>query len=440
MPFSSATLAIILAIIIIALFISELVTPGVAGCIAALSMSMLLPEVELSNVYSGFGGNTITMCAGMCVVSDALFYTGVGPKIGAKISSTPLVKSERVFCAAVAAICTLQSAFMSNNGTCAMWMALIATIATGSNGRIRSKMAIFPAATGCIVGGGSTLVGSTAQAVGNGLLQQMPGFEQGMGVFDMTTIAWPACIVVVIYWLTIGYDLMVKVMKPDSPDFDVGNAYATPPAPADLSTIPAWKGTVSVAVLFGSIVCFVLSGFSPFNQYMNIGTIPVLAATILFTLRIVPVQKTLAGLPWDTIITIGTISVIGTGLTETGAGDLIAGTILGFVGSDVSPSILLIIFILLGGFLTLFLQNAGTIAMLVPIATPLAIGLGVSPLPFVVALCVSCNMAVATPLGTAVNCQILPVGYKFKDFVLIGGPCWLVIMVALCITSTIVYF
>lgn len=44
MPFSSATLAIILAVVIIALFISGIVTPGVAGCIAALSMSMLLPE------------------------------------------------------------------------------------------------------------------------------------------------------------------------------------------------------------------------------------------------------------------------------------------------------------------------------------------------------------------------------------------------------------
>ena len=101
---------------------------------------------------------------------------------------------------------------------------------------------------------------------------------------------------------------------------------------------------------------------------------------------------------------------------------------------------LLIVFMLLGGFLTLFLQNAGTIAMLVPIAAPLATNMGVSPAPFVIALCVSCNMAIATPLGTAVNTQILPVGYKFKDFVLIGGPCWVLIMITLCITSSLIYF
>ncbi len=438
---SSSTLAIIITVIIVALFISGKVTPGVAGCIAALSMAMLLPEVKISNVYSGFGGNTITLCAGMCVVSEALFYTGVGPKMGAKISSTPLVKSERIFCAAVSAICTIQSAFMSNNGTCAMWMALIATIAAGSNGKIRSKMVIFPAAPGCIIGGGSTLVGSTSQAVANGLLQAIPGFEAGMNVFDMTKIAWPCAIISVIFWLTVGYDLELKVLKPGSPNFDKGNAFATPPETNyNKADMPAWKGNVAVAVLIGSIICFMLSGFEPYKNYMNIGTIPVLAATILFALRIVPTHETLAKLPWDTIITIGTISILGTGLTETGAGAIIADTLLGILGENVSPTVLLIAFILIGGLLTLFLQNAGTVSMLIPIAAPLATAMGVSPLPFVVALAVSTNMAIATPMGTAVNVQILPVGYKFSDYLKIGGPLWIVLMITLCIMSKIVYF
>jgi len=438
---ASSTLAMIITVLVIALFISNKVSPGVAGCIAALAMGMLLPEVKLSSVYAGFGGNTITLCAGMCVVSEALFYTGVGPKIGAKISNTPLVKSERIFCAAVAAICTLQSAFMSNNGTCAMWMALIATIATGSNGKIRSKMAIFPAATGCIIGGGSTLVGSTAQAVANGMLQSFPGFESGMQVFDMTALAWPACIVQIIYWLTIGYDIELKVLKPESPDFDKDNAFAVPPeGNKDAENMPAWKGNMAVAVLIGSIICFILSGFMPFKRVMNIGTIPILAATILFALNVLPTKSTLAKLPWDTIITIGTISILGTGLTNTGAGKIIADTILNIVGRDVSPSTMLIVFILLGGFLTLFLQNAGTVSMLIPIAAPIAMAMGVSILPFVIALSVSCNFAIATPLGTAVNVQILPAGYKFGDFVKLGGPCWILVMIALCITSKIIYF
>ena len=44
-------------------------------------------------------------------------------------------------------------------------------------------------------------------------------------------------------------------------------------------------------------------------------------------------------------------------------------------------------------------------------------------------------MAIATPIGTPVNMQILPAGYKFSDYVKIGGPLWLIFMIAVCLTA-----
>ena len=70
------------------------------------------------------------------------------------------------------------SAFMSNNGTVAIWMPLIAVVAAGSNGRIRSKMVIFPAGTAAVIGGGTcTLVGSTSQLAANAVLQGYDGYK-----------------------------------------------------------------------------------------------------------------------------------------------------------------------------------------------------------------------------------------------------------------------
>ena len=60
-------------------------------------MGILIPEMSLSDIYSGFGGSSIIMVAGMCIVGDALFQTGVAQKIGAKIAQTPLINNERVF-------------------------------------------------------------------------------------------------------------------------------------------------------------------------------------------------------------------------------------------------------------------------------------------------------------------------------------------------------
>ena len=87
------------------------------------------------------------------------------------------------------------SAFMSNNGTVAIWMPIIAIVAANSCGKIRSKMVIFPAGTAAIIGGACSLIGSTSQLAANSVLQGYAGYEEGMGMFDMTKIMFPAAVV-----------------------------------------------------------------------------------------------------------------------------------------------------------------------------------------------------------------------------------------------------
>lgn len=433
--FSSSTIAIVLAIIVIGLFMFSKLSPGTIGLIAALSMTILIPEVTLKSAYSGFGTSTITLVAGMCLVSDALFETGIGQRIGASLAKLPFAKNERIFVIFVSAVCTIQSAFMSNSGTIAMWMALIATIAAGSGGKIRSKICIFPAATGAIIGGAQTLIGVSNNAAANGIIQEIPGCEAGMSLFDMTKYAWPLAVVQILYWATIGYPILIKVLKPEAPDFDKGNAYAIAPAPVDaMKDVPAWKGYFAAAVLLGTVVAFILSGFAPFNQYLEAGNIPLIASTLLLAFKIMPAKESLRKLPWDTIVLVGTINIIATALTNTGAGELLASALMNILGENASPMVYMIAFVVVGGLLTTFLQNAGTFAFLAPIAIPIAQALGASPFVFCVVLAVTTNMAICTPLGTAVNQLILPAGYKFSDYVKIGGPCWILMLITLCIT------
>lgn len=49
-------------------------------------------------------------------------------------------------------------------------------------------------------------------------------------------------------------------------------------------------------------------------------------------------------------------------------------------------------------------------------------------------------MAIATPIGTPVNMQILPAGYKFSDYIKIGGPLWLLFMIVVCLTAPSLLF
>ena len=83
------------------------------------------------------------------------------------------------------------------------------------------------------------------------------------------------------------------------------------------------------------------------------------------------------------------------------------------------------------------MQNSGVAARITPWSPPPAMSLGISPLPWVIVVAVGTNLAIATPIGTAVNMQILPAGYTFKDFALLGGPLWLIMTIVVTVCSVL---
>lgn len=437
-------IAIIITIITIILFIFNRLPMSVISMFGALAMGILIPNMELSAVYSGFSSPGWIMVVGMLVVSDALFETGVAERIGKKIGNSFLAKTERRFIVTVAIIVTVMSAFMSNNGTVAIWMPIIAAVAAGSRGHIRSKMVIFVAGTAAVIGGGSTLIGSTSQLTTNAILQGYDGYEAGMAMFDMTKVMLPAAIVQIIYWATIGYPILKWALKPESPDFDQGNAYATASQDAlkdKYTDVPKWKGNVALYTMLLTIVLFSVSSFEPFNNYLNIGIIGMIGATIILGLKVVPVKKAFANLPWDILITIGAITGLGTGLDASGGGELIANSVISlFGGKNASVAVLTVVIIVLTVVLTNIMQNNATAAMMTPIAISIALSIGISPLPWVIVIAAGTNLAIATSYGTAVNMQILPAGYKFMDFVKIGGPLLILLTITLSISTLLIFF
>ena len=419
----SSIISIIIVLITMGLFVWNRLPISVVAILGSVAMAMFIPEMELSAVYSGFSATGWPMVVGMCVVSAALFETGIARKIGEKIGNSFLAKTERRFIVTVSAVCSLMSAFMSNNGTVAIWMPIIAIVAANSCGKIRSKMVIFPAGTAAVIGGACSLIGSTSQLAANSVLQGYAGYEEGMGMFDMTKIMFPAAVVQIIFWGTIGYKLLDKVLKPNSPDFDKGNMYSV----AEIhklekeqeSDAPAWKGYVALGTMILCIVLFVLSGFQPFKSYFNIGTIGLIGAAMV----------------------LGTISGIGTGLDVSGGGALIANAVLNlFGGKNASVVLLTVVIAVLTSVLTNIMSNNATAAMLTPICIAIALSLGISPIPWVIVIGACSNLAIATSFGTAVNMQILPAGYKFSDFVKIGGPLLIILIAVVSICSVAFLF
>ena len=114
-----------------------------------------------------------------------------------------------------------------------------------------------------------------------------------------------------------------------------------------------------------------------------------------------------------------------------------------------SPERLLGVFFLMASILTGFMSNAATAVLLAPLAitaaSALSVKLGqpVDPRPFLVALTLAASAAFWTPIGYQTNLLVYgPGGYRFSDFVKIGGPLTLIywIMATLMIPRFFPFF
>lgn len=110
-------------------------------------------------------------------------------------------------------------------------------------------------------------------------------------------------------------------------------------------------------------------------------------------------------------------------LETTRAGSLIADTIVGALGENPNPIILLLVIFIVGCTLTNFMSNTATTALMVPIAVSLAQSLGADPRSMVIATVISCSCAYATPIDMPANTMVVGLGgYKFNDYVKSGLP------------------
>jgi di/tricarboxylate transporter len=80
--------------------------------------------------------------------------------------------------------------------------------------------------------------------------------------------------------------------------------------------------------------------------------------------------------------------------------------------------------------LTEVITNNAAAALAFPIAISAATHVNADPMPFVVAVAVGASAAFSTPFGYQTNMIVYgPGGYRFRDFVKVGLPLNIIIMI-----------
>ena len=111
-----------------------------------------------------------------------------------------------------------------------------------------------------------------------------------------------------------------------------------------------------------------------------------------------------------------------TAFEKTGVTEIISSTLINNLG-DLGPYALLAGVYCCTSLLTMVVSNTATAVLFAPIAMKAAVGMEVSPYPFLFAVAVAAGMCFASPFSTPPNALVMSAGrYSFMDYIKVGLP------------------
>ena len=165
-----------------------------------------------------------------------------------------------------------------------------------------------------------------------------------------------------------------------------------------------------------------------------------IGAIILVLTGVISEKDALKSIDLKVVLLFGGSLALAKALDTTGAGVLVADKIVGLLGANPNPLILLLVIFIVTCVLTNFMSNTATTALMVPIAVSLANSLGADPRAVVIATVIAGSCAYATPIGMPANTMVVGLGgYKFNDYAKSGLPLILVSFVVCMVLLPILF-
>ncbi len=163
-------------------------------------------------------------------------------------------------------------------------------------------------------------------------------------------------------------------------------------------------------MIFGSALLVSALGLLPVQIAFS-------AAVVLMILTsIISLRETYESVEWPIIILLGAMIPVGQALEISGGAALIAGSIVS-AGSTFPPVLTLLLLLVITMFLSDLVNNAASAVLMAPIAIGIALDMGASIDPFLMAVAIGASCAFLTPIGHQSNTLVMgPGGYRFTDY------------------------
>ncbi|SVC61428.1 uncharacterized protein METZ01_LOCUS314282, partial [marine metagenome] len=189
------------------------------------------------------------------------------------------------------------------------------------------------------------------------------------------------------------------------------------------SELPSYNHARRASLIFIAVVGIAATGILP------IVATAVAGAALMVLSGSLNVRQAARAIDRQIILVGGAALALNAALSATGGGGYIAGGLIDAL-DGASATVMLSGFFLLVAIFTNLLSNNACAVLFTPIGINIALGLGIDPVIFVVAVILAANCSFASPIGYVTNLLVMTPGrYRFSDFVRAGSPLVLLLWV-----------
>ena len=383
------TITLLFLLFAIVMFVLEKIPLGVTSMIVCIGL-VVTGVLDVNTAFAGFIDTNVILFVAMFIVGGALFETGMANKIGGLV--TRFARTERMLIVSIMTITGLLSGVLSNTGTAAVLIPVVIGIAAKS-GFKRSKL-LMPLVFAAAMGGNLSLIGAPGNMIAQSALEKI-GLR--FGFFEYGIVGLPILVAGLIFYATVGFRLLPSHDVKDDGAFDTEK---------DFSNVPSWKQWLSLIILVLTLLAMIFEDRIGISLCISGG----IGALLLILTGVISEKDALKSIDLKTIFLFGGTLSLASALEQTGAGELIAKTVMGALGSDPSPYALTFVVFILCCVMTNFMSNTATTALMVPICLSIAQGMGADPSAVLMACVIGGSCAYATPIGMPANTMVVAAG------------------------------
>lgn len=389
------------------LFFTEWIPLAVTSILVPCALSTL-GVITVKEAWVSFGDTSILTIVGLFMLGEATFATGFAQRVASWVISRAGASETRLLAFAMLII-AFMSAFLNNAGVTAITLPMIISIARKAH--LSPSRILLPTAYAASFGGCISLVGQAPSMVANGILAKMAPEYGQFAFFEFAWYGLPLTVVGIIL-----FTLFPRFLIPPARE-DV----------AELKDIDVPDGGVHMWIAGGIYFLVIIC--------MSTGLVPLTSAAMLGAMlciltRCMTLKQAQEGIDWSTVWLFAGMLSMSFAMNKSGAAQLIADFVVGYF-SD--PYILFCVLLGVTAILTNIMSNTATTAIMVPLVIPIALGMHLSPLPFVMGIAMNAAACFMTPIATPSNTLVLrPGNYTFMDYVRYGFF-WQVVAFALSV-------